>query len=144
MSEDKILDSVSGPTNSSTGPQPIPYDRDSHFEQVLHWMQLRGETLVPEALPATGFIVPGVAAGFLYRTDSSIAWIDGLVASKDVPKETRSKALDEIVQALRAEARNSGFKVMMGLTQFQPVVDRALRLGFQRSPKTFQLVVVIP
>lgn len=124
--------------------QPVPYVPELHFEQVLHWLQLRGESITPDALPKTGFIVPGKAAGFLYRTDSSISWIDSLVASKEATKEERNEALDAVVLALREEARRGGFKVMMGYTLFQVVVDRAERLGFKYVGGNYHLIAITP
>lgn len=144
MSKEEIQQPMDEQRDASALPKPIPYDPGSHFEQVLRWMQQRGQAITPEALPTTGFIVPGVAAGFLYRTDSSVAWIEGLVGAREVPAEARGRALDEIVRALRAEARQSGFKLMLGYTQLQVVVDRALRHGFTHEKGAYQLVAVTP
>lgn len=144
MSEAEIRATMDERADASLGPKPIPYGPEAHFEQVHRWMEQRGQTIAPEDLPTTGFIVPGVAAGFLYRTDSSVAWIEGLVGSREVSAEARGHALDEIVRALRAEARRSGFKIMLGYTQLQAVVDRALRHGFKQTEGTYQLVAVAP
>lgn len=144
MSEPQTHTPMDERADASAGPEPIPYDPGAHFGQVFRWMQAWGQPLSLDALPTTGFIIPGVAAGFLYRTDSSVAWIEGLVASRDVSAEIRGKALDQIVRALRAEARRSGFKILLGYTQFQAVVDRALRHGFEHAKGTYQLVFVAP
>lgn len=122
----------------------IPYEPKQHFEQVLQWLRMRGESTSPDRLPKTGYVVPGIAAGFLYRTDSSIAWIDSLVASKERTREERSEALDAIVQALRDEARRSGFSSLLGYTLYPVVVDRALRLGWEYVRGGYHLVVVEP
>jgi hypothetical protein len=144
MSEPQEHTPMDERADASAVPVPIPYDPGAHFEQVLRWMEAWGQTISPDALPTTGFIVPGIAAGFLYRTDSSIAWIEGLVASRDISAEIRGLALDEIVRALRAEARRSGFKILLGYTQLQAVVDRALRHGFKHAKGAYQLVVAAP
>ncbi len=130
--------------DASSPIRTVPYEPELHFEQVLQWLRMRGESASPEALPKTGYIVPGVAAGFLYRTDSSIAWIDSLVASKERTREERSQALDAIVEALRQEARRAGFKSILGYTLQPVVVDRALRLGWEYVRGGYHLVVVKP
>jgi hypothetical protein len=119
---------------------PLPYVPEQHFAEVLRWFQLFGETMVPEALPQTGYIVPGVAAGFLYRTDSSVCWVESLVANKEVPKEERTRALDAIVIALCQDAKKLGFKLVLGSTQLDAVVKRAQRLGWSYMGGGFHLI----
>lgn len=119
---------------------PIPYVPEQHFAQVLRWFELFGETMIPEALPQTGYIVPGVAAGFLYRTDSSVCWLESLIANKDVPKEERTRALDVVVVALTRDAKKLGFKTLLGSTQLEAVVKRAQRLGWSYMGGGFHLI----
>lgn len=119
---------------------PIPFVLEQHFTEVLRWYQMFGETMIPEALPKTGYIVPGVAAGFLYRTDSSLCWLECLVANKDVPKEERNLALDAVVVALSQDAKKLGFKTLLGSTQLAAVVKRAQRLGWSYVGGGFHLI----
>jgi len=123
-------------------PKPIPYVPEQHYAQVLRWFELFGETIFPEALPPTGLIVPGVAAGFLYRTDSSMAMIESLVASKEVSKEERTRAVDAIIVGLSWEAKKLGFKTVLGFTQLDAVVQRVHRLGWSSMGEGFRLVAL--
>ncbi len=109
---------------------PIPFVMEEHFEELQRWFQARNEDLAREGLPQSGFVIPGKAAGFLYRTDSSLALIENLVASPELRPEERSAAVDAIVLAVSDEARRLGFKMLLGYTQLDAVVKRAVRLGF--------------
>jgi hypothetical protein len=122
--------------------KPIPYVAAQHFEEVERWFKLFNETMTADALPQTGFIVPGTAAGFLYRTDSSVAWVESLIASKEAPKEERNQALDAIVVALCREAKKLGFKTVLGSTQLDAVVKRAQRLGWSYVGGGFHLIAL--
>ena len=119
---------------------PIPFVPELHFELVKHWLQLWNETMTPEALPKTGFIIPGKAVGFLYRTDSSLALIENLVAAPGLSREERSEAVDAIVAAVCAEAAKQGFKMLLGYTVLDAVVKRAERFGFIYVAGNFHLV----
>jgi hypothetical protein len=119
---------------------PVPYVPELHFDQVLGWMQSRDEVITPDALPKTGYIIPGKAAGFLYRTDSSIAWIEGLVAAPGLEREERSQAIDAVVLAIISEAQRLGFKTLLGYTLLDAVVKRAERTGFTYVGGGFHLI----
>jgi hypothetical protein len=109
---------------------PIPYVPEQHYEQVKELLASYDEYMTQEALPKTGFIIPGKAAGFMYRTDSVLAFMECVVGAKNLDAEERSQALDAVVIALCQEAKKLGFKVMMGNTKYEALVKRAKRLGW--------------
>src|SRR5258705_9376147 len=98
------------------------YDPLKHYLTFASWYAPRVATVVgPEFLPKVGFVVPGVAMGFLYQTDSAVAHIEGLVANPKVSGEDRLRAIDEVVHAIIGEARKLGFKVLQGTTSLRAV-----------------------
>jgi hypothetical protein len=119
---------------------PVPYVAGLHFDQVQAWVQSRGDVITPDALPQTGFIIPGKAAGFLYRTDSSLAWIEGLVAAPGLEREERSQAVDAVVAALIDAAPRLGVKTLMAYTLLDAVVKRSERFGFTYVSGGFHLI----
>jgi hypothetical protein len=121
---------------------PIRYVREEHFEQIREWFRFRKEDIVPKALPENGFIIPGKAAGFLYRTDSSVAWIENLIAAPDLSREERNQAVDAIVAAVVERAKELGFDVLLGYTVLDVVVQRAKRFGFMHVTDGFHLVAL--
>ena len=121
---------------------PIRYDPRLHFEQVRQWNAAHGEVMLPDALPQSGFIIPGKAAGFLYRTDSCLAWIESLVASPDIKGAERGQAIDAVVLAVCEEGRRLGFRILMGHTVLDAVVQRAQRLGFIYVQGGFHMIAM--
>jgi len=121
---------------------PVPYVPELHFEQLKGWLQFWDESMTQDALPQSGFIIPGKAAGFLYRTDSSVALIENLVAAPGMSREERTGYVDAIVAAICAEAARLGFKILLGYTQLDAVVKRAERFGFAYVGGNFHLVAL--
>lgn len=122
--------------------KPIPYVREQHFEQVRDWLRFWKEEMVPRALPENGFVVPGKAAGFLYRTDSSIALIENLVAAPGLSREERSEAVDAVVTAVIERANELGFEMLVGYTVLDVVVKRAQRFGFRHVAQGFHVIAL--
>jgi len=77
-----------------------------------------------------GFIVPGVAAGFVYETDSDLAALDGWVTNPEAPWATRKEALTLLEGRAVEFARELGFKRIVALAL--PSISRWLcnRHGF--------------
>lgn len=121
---------------------PIRYVREQHFEQVREWLRNWNEDIVPRGLPENGFIIPGKAAGFLYRTDSSVAWIENLVAAPGLDRQERNLAVDAIVAAVVERARELGFEVLMGYTSLEAVLNRAERFGFMHVASGFHVIAL--
>lgn len=84
----------------------------------------------PHTLPKVGFISPGVAAGFLYQTDSCVAIIDGYISNPVLNRADRDEALDEVTQALLNKAKELGFTHVKCETKLTSIGARAERHGF--------------
>lgn len=122
--------------------KPIPYVREEHYEQVSGWLRLWKQDMPPSALPRNGFIVPGKAAGFLYLTDSSVAWLENLVAAPGLSREERSQAVDAVVTAVIERAREHGVEMLMAYTRLDAVVERGKRFGFMHVADGFHAVAL--
>jgi hypothetical protein len=121
---------------------PVPYVPEQHFEPIKAWLRHWNEDMTPDMLPQTGFIVPGKAAAFLYRTDSSLVWIENVIAAPGLPKEERSQAVDAVIAACCVEAARLGFKLALGYTVLDAMVKRVERLGFFQVASGFHLVAM--
>jgi hypothetical protein len=121
---------------------PLRYVPELHYEQVRAWMQARGDEMPPDLLPPTGFFVPGKAACFMYRTDSSMVLVEGLVAAPGLEREERSQALDAVIIACCEEAKRLGYKLAMAYTQLDSVVKRVERMGWTHAGSNNHLIVL--
>ena len=90
---------------------------------------------VPEApmLPVIGFVEEGVAAGFLVRTDTTLALLDGFVTNPAAQSNHKDIALDDIVDAIIEEARFLGFTALMAITKSEAIKARATMWRFDED-----------
>ena len=101
------------------------------YEQVKSWFLARKMVPPPEdLLPKNGVIMDGIAAGFLYLTDSSVAIIDGYISNKDSVKHERDQAIDKLTLELISIAKAKGFKIIKADTMIKSVGNRAALHGF--------------
>lgn len=105
-----------------------PYDK----AELDQWWEAHNMAPIPEGLlPETGYLVQGVAAGFLYRTDSGVALVENFISNPASAWGVRQEALDAITLALVHHAQAGGFSCLIALTTSQAIHDRAVRLGFR-------------
>lgn len=96
----------------------IKFETLEHYEDICYWWSQYGWSCIPrEALPKTGFIVTGLAAGFLYKTDSQFAILEFIVGNKNSKKEDRKQAIELIVKNLVDEAEKSGYNFIFSSIQ---------------------------
>lgn len=95
------------------------------------WYQAHGYgPLRSGELPATGFLVEGVAAGFLYRTDSDTVILEGFITNPEATSEERYHALLQVHTALLTAAKQSGARRLVALTADDSLKKRAQDQGF--------------
>lgn len=107
----------------------VPFNASKHLASMNRWLVRNGHPAVqPSQLSSTGFIIPGVAAGFIAFVDSlPVALMDGLVTNPLCSAATRDAALDAIVTKLLQE---SGQRSVMAFSEHDNVRTRALKHGF--------------
>jgi hypothetical protein len=104
----------------------------SDLSEINGWYAARNFPPVPrEKLPENGRIVPGVAAGFLYLTDSSIALLEGYVTNPSAGLRQRSCAIDEITRALLTEAKIRGASEVVAICAARGIERRAQAHGMR-------------
>jgi len=101
------------------------------YPTLASWWRAR-DWSVPsyDMLPATGMIVDGVAAGFLYRTDSKICWLEFVISNPESDKSDRSQALNLIIDDLLSQAKESGFKSVFTSLEHPGLIQRYEDFGF--------------
>ena len=96
---------------------------------IERWFNTHGDKVA--VLPPTGFIVDGVAACFLTKTDSGVALLEAYVTNPAASSADRSAAIDALTARLIREARDCGFTSLIAITIDQGLCARAVeRHGF--------------
>ena len=116
----------------------VPYESAAHRSMLKHW--LLGWKLplgMLDLLPHHGVIVPDFAVGFVYCTDSKIAYGDGFIANPQVSREQRNDALDAVLDGLVETARHLGYHYLWGYTAHPGVAERGRRHGGVASDEKF-------
>jgi hypothetical protein len=116
-----------------------PYE-EKDFAQLREWGEEWGETYNEDQFPKVGFIVDGVAAYFLYQTDSCVCWLECLISKKDADKMAKARALDLLVDAILKEATELGYTVAYATTDNLSVAKRARQNGAAIKINQFLLI----
>lgn len=112
----------------------IQYKPEFHQAQIQHWITQWGmdETVV-EFLPTTGFIIEGLAAIFIYETNSLVCYIEGFISNRNI--KISDAVLNRLGQTAIDAAKEKGFKRMIAITELPVVAERAVGLGFKKQSK---------
>jgi hypothetical protein len=88
------------------------------------WKDQNWDPVPPSILPDLGFIVPGVAAGFLYTTNSTVAWMEWIVANPKKTFEIRDEALNAVLKTIESRAKELGFSTILISTSNKRLLER--------------------
>lgn len=111
-----------------------PFDFESHYMILYEWWIGHGWPPVPvEALPFTGFVVKDVCAGFMYKTDSSIAFMEFIVSNPQANPMAVGRGIKMIVEAIQKEASSRGFTSLLTFINKKSLGKMYERSGFKKT-----------
>jgi hypothetical protein len=119
-----------------------PFDRATHLPKLDAWARVRGlgENIGdPELLPPVGFLVGGIACGFLYQTDSKQAYVGAIMADPATTEKQRRVALLLLLDALMAEAHARGYHAVVGLPTIAALAEKFRQMGFITVPGEYAI-----
>jgi hypothetical protein len=113
---------------------------DKHYETVTEWWKAQNWPVIPLShLPKTGFLVSHdgkpAAAGWLYKTDSAMCWLEFIVASPEIRHEPRASVLSVLISSAKMAAELMGFQTVFMSIQNQSLGSRLEAQGFTASDK---------
>ena len=119
--------------------QAIPYDPSLHLDQVKAWAEAWKFNVPFWCLSPIGFIVPGVWVSFLMLTNTPVAMIEPTWTNPECSRAERDEAHLLVHDALIAEAKRHGKKMMMGPvpTTHASYQRRATDLGWYVHPVAY-------
>ena len=105
------------------------YTHKKHLPLLTKWLSHHGMSVPPlEYFSDTGLVVDGVVIGFLFLTNSGVAWVDNLAADPKCPVGRKREAVDRLVRELEDIARFYGKSALTGIGNSFPT-----RLAFERN-----------
>lgn len=107
------------------------YEKEVDAPTLAAWARMRELTdLKIDSLPEVGFIVPGLAAGFIRKVEGGYGLVDGYVTHPLMPPGQRDAALDLVTKALITYAEDNGITHLIAITREQNIVTRAQKHGY--------------
>jgi len=107
-----------------------PYNRLDYWELCSWWAGHGWMAPDQDMLPEHGFIINNICAGFLYKTDSKIAWLEFIISNPRSEKLERNKALDLLIEQLYSRAKELGFKAIFTSATHKGLIERYKDHGF--------------
>jgi hypothetical protein len=104
----------------------------SDFLEINTWRMDRDlKTLSSEFYPKTGLIEPGLAAGWLTKTDSGVGLLENFVSNPLAKKSERKVAILRIAHELQEIAKQMGLAYLFAITDNEAIENHAKTFGFE-------------
>lgn len=115
--------------------------KESDYDQLLKWWSWWNFTAPPkECLPQNGtcglmITKDGIdiCAGFIYFTNSKIAWIEFIVSNPEYRDKDRREAIETLIIELSNIIRNKKFHVVFTTLVKKSLMDRFETCGFVKG-----------
>lgn len=106
---------------------------EDHWELVSSWVRARGlgvDLGDRDCYPHTGLVVGGIVAGWLYLTNSAMAWTGGFVSDPKAAKDHRRECIGVLIRQLTLWARQSHAHVVVAFPGPPSLADSFYAEGF--------------
>lgn len=110
------------------------------LDDIGMWYAKRGMYMDKSLLSRNGFIVPGVAAGFLIGTDTKACILEPFIANPQANEHERDTALKGILEALVERAEGLGYDYIFGFAASPTMIARAIEQGFYQSETNITVI----
>ena len=103
----------------------------SDFKQISEWVEHRGGVPInPDYYPEYGLIAEDIACGFMFATNSKVAFLDGFISNPAASITEVNHAINRLVVQLEEDAKESGFDRIIVMTRVPSINKRAKKLGY--------------
>jgi len=118
----------------------MPYSENDHYAMLASWWDSWAGwvAIPPMMLPENGLVIYSdcgvpLCAGFLYKTDSCVAWAEHIISSKEAPKELRGGSVEFLINSLSNCAKDLGFKAVMSSIIHTGLINKMLSCGYTKT-----------
>lgn len=81
-----------------------------------------------------------ICAGFLYYTNSKLAWLEFIVANFHYREKDRGEALQFLIDELSGIAERKGFKAVFASIKKESLINHYEACGFSKNEGTVEMV----
>lgn len=106
------------------------------------WKWWRWPEVSKETLPLNGLgglmVYKGdisIATGFLYLSNSKVAWLDWVVSNPKYKEEDRKEAIELLISSLEEVAKQQDYSIIISITRSKPLIDTHKKLGYTVDEK---------
>ena len=71
-----------------------------------------------------------IVAGFLYTTNSKVAWVEWVFSDPTYRDSDRKEALELLIKGIENVAKNSGFQVILSIGRSRGLIEVHRKLGY--------------
>lgn len=112
---------------------------ESDYDAILKgwWTDWGWEPPQKDFLPDDGkggiIVMKGdvpVCAGFIYATNSKVAWVDWIVSNKEYRGDDRKEAISLLVDTLTNICKTTGYKYSYALIKHQSLIETYEKIGY--------------
>jgi len=111
------------------------FEVSKDYATIANWWNGHNWPIVaPDFLPKLGLIIEDeehkYCCGWLYRTDSLIAWVEFIVSNPKAPMKKRSEAINLLIEELLQKARQMGYGCVFTSVSQKGLMRRFAKQGF--------------
>lgn len=127
----------------------IPYNQDAHYELLSPWFNhYWGATPPADMLPDDGYLIYSdsngpVVAGFIYKTNSKLCWVEHVIGNPEADKEERKEGIHVLIDALTSRSKALGFRYAFTATTHQNMIGYYKEHGFVEDAKPLTHMVKV-
>lgn len=114
--------------------------RESDWDTLVNWwLSWEDWKIYPpkEMLPMNGtggLIIESdghpIIAGFLYLTNSKIAWLEWIISDKNYKNKNKKEALELLINSLESIAKSTGAEMIFSVGKNKSVLNTHKKLGY--------------
>ena len=105
---------------------------EDDYKFIVEWMESRALDPLPrDVIPEVGGIVDGIACGFIYKTDSKMAYMEHYISNPFAERHARKQAMQMVTAYLIKQARDAGFKYLYASSDKTTICTLAKEKGFK-------------
>lgn len=106
-------------------------DLETDYNTLSSWWKHYNFPVIPkDSLSKNGFIIDNTCAGFIYCTDSNIAWLEFIVANPSISRDQRQNGLIDLISGLTGLAKELGYSHVFTSTNHPNLEKLLVETGY--------------